>query len=337
MGKTICVARDRAFDQTKTVFPAEVARGVYMQNVPSLQALKVMHLMIAVAGGQMAEDVQHQFRLSDIRKIEGMRHHDRASLTPLIRELRHAELTYDDTEKKRLFIGGMLDEAEVDYRDEISGDLQVLWWFGRTFRRVAAESNHWTILDRQTVFHLGSRYSVLLFQHIASLMNLDRINAKTFTVPELRALFGVAEGKLERFSHFNSRAIQPSVSEINRLSRLNLVVTSHKVGRTVSSVTIGWQLKPDPTEKKSQISKLKINRKARRDGTEKIILSTFPETGSINYSHRWIELKHSAGCNVDNAKIAADFRRFMSGRGIALNASNIEKLFFDFCCKVGRA
>ncbi len=32
MGKTLDVARDRAFDQTATVLPAEVARGVYMRN-----------------------------------------------------------------------------------------------------------------------------------------------------------------------------------------------------------------------------------------------------------------------------------------------------------------
>ena len=52
MGKTLDVARDRAFDQTKTVLPAEVARGTYMQNPPGLAALKLMHLLIAKAGGK---------------------------------------------------------------------------------------------------------------------------------------------------------------------------------------------------------------------------------------------------------------------------------------------
>ena len=66
MGKTIEVAADRAYDQTKTVLPAEVAQGVYMENAPSLQALKLMHLMIGTAGGRMAEDTTHQMRLSDV-------------------------------------------------------------------------------------------------------------------------------------------------------------------------------------------------------------------------------------------------------------------------------
>ena len=48
MGKTLDVARDRAFDQKNTVLPAEVARGVYIEHPPSAQALKLIHLLIGV-------------------------------------------------------------------------------------------------------------------------------------------------------------------------------------------------------------------------------------------------------------------------------------------------
>ena len=99
MGKTLKVAADRAFDQTKTVLPAEVARGIFMQNAPGLAALKVMHLLIATAGGRMGDDVQHHIRLSEMRAVEGLRHHDRTSLTPLFTELQMAVMISDDTEK----------------------------------------------------------------------------------------------------------------------------------------------------------------------------------------------------------------------------------------------
>ena len=168
MGKTIQVAADREADQTKTVLPAEVARGVYIRNPPSAQALKLMHLLIAKAGGRMADDVQHEFRLSEIRKISGMKNHDRASLEPLIADLAAVVLVHDDMEKKRITISGIVDEGVIDYRHEISGDLLVTWTFRRAFQRMAAESNHWAIVDRQTVFALSSKYAILLFQHIAS-------------------------------------------------------------------------------------------------------------------------------------------------------------------------
>lgn len=337
MGRTLDVAADRAFDQTKTVLPAEVARGVYMRNAPSLQALKLMHLMIASAGGRMAEEVEHRIHLSEIRKIDGMRNHDRASLTPLFGELAAAVLTHDDPGKMVVTIGGLLDEAKIDYRHEASGELVVSWWFRRTFRKMAAESNHWAVLDRQTVFHLGSKYSVLLFQHVASLTNLAHVQSKTFTVQELRALLGVPEGKLERFSHLNSRAIIPSISEINQLSRLTLTATPKKVGRTVASVTITWQAKDDPRATRRELTASRIGRKARRDGSAETVPLTFPETGGIAYSPQWLDIKQAAGCDADNQKIASDFRRFLADRGIARDALNIEMLFKDFCRKVGKA
>ena len=108
-----------------------------------------------------------------------------------------------------------MDGARIDYRHEVSGDVMVTWYFGRTFREMAAESNHWAILDRQAVFHLGSKYSVLLFQHIASLQNLKHVTSKRFTVPDLRAMFGMSDGKFSRFADLNKHIIKPVIAEIN--------------------------------------------------------------------------------------------------------------------------
>lgn len=336
MGKTAQVAADRAYDQTKTVLPAEVARGTYMQNTPGLAALKVMHLLIGKAGGRMGEDVEHRVRLSEVRGIEGLRNHDRASLAPLFAELQAAVLIHDDPEAMKMTIGGLLDIAEIDYREEASGDLVISWYFSRMFTRMAAKSNHWAILDRQTVFHLGSKYSVLLFQHISSLAGMDRINSKTFTIPELRAVLGISEGKIKRYADLNKDVLAHAIAEINQLSRLTLTATPRKVGRTVASIEIAWAVKDDPSETKRELSASQIGRKARRDGTAEGVAAEFPETGGIAYSPRWRDLKRAAGCNMDDSLIAANFRRFLKERGITRNAANIEKLFSDFCAKVGK-
>jgi hypothetical protein len=336
MGKTLEVAADRAYDQTKTVLPAEMARGTYMQNVPGLAALKLMHLMIGTAGGRMADDVRHEMRLSDIRRIDGMKHHDRASLTPLFTELAAAVLISDDTEKQIVTIGGLIDEARIDYRDEGGGDLLVTWTFRSTFRHMAAESNHWAILDRQTVFHLSSKYAVMLFQHIASLANLDRINDKTFSIAELRAVLGVAEGKLARFANLKAWALTPAVEEINHLSRLTLTATPNKIGRSVSSVTISWQVKEDPGGVKRELDQPKVGRKARREGSVEKVAATFPDSGGIEFDKHWVSLKRAAGCNMDNTMIAEKFRVWCARKGISLDARNIETLFQSFCAKVGK-
>ncbi|WBU62395.1 replication initiation protein [Paracoccus albus] len=309
-----------------------------MRNAPSLLALKLMHLMIGTAGGRMADDVRHEIRLSDIRKIHGMKNHDRASLTPLFEELRAVVIREGDPtdDAQRVIVGGLLDHAVLDRKDPISGDTLLSWFFGRMFRDMAEKSNHWAILDRQAVFHLSSKYAVLLFQHIASLVNLDRMNAKTFTVPELRALFGVADVKHKRFAELNRWAIKPSIDEINHLSRLTLTATPNKSGRSVVSVTIGWRVKGDPSAARREMAGSRVGREARRNGTAEMVAVAFPAAGGITYSPHWLELKRAAGCNKDNDLIASDFRRFCAQRDIPLDARNIEATFSNFCAKVGR-
>lgn len=339
MGKTTEVAADRAYDQTKTVLPTEVAQGVYMQNAPSLRALKLFHLMIATAGGRMADNVRHEIRLSDINKIDGMVRHDRQTITPLFAELSAATLIHDDKEKKRVTIGGLLDEAQIDYRDEdTTGDLLVNWTFRQTFRDMARDSNHWAILDRQAVFHLGSKYSVLLFQHISSLQNLKHFTSKRFSVADLRALLGIPKGKLAQFSNLNLRALKPAIAEINSdLTRLHLTATYHKIGRTVAEVEIAWEVKEDLTKVTAELDRPKVGRKARQNGTAETPALAFPDSGTIRDAQPWGQIARDNAPKLegrhlpDLTKLADAFRKWCAEKSIKLDATSIEKTFTTWC------
>ncbi|KEJ87766.1 replication initiation protein [Sulfitobacter donghicola] len=341
MIKTTQVAADRAHDDTKTVLPAEVARGVYMQNAPSLAALKLMHLMIATAGGRMAEPVRHEIRLSDIRKIDGMNNHSRGSLTPLFEELRAVVIREGnpDEDIDRIVIGGLLDHAVLNRKDPISGDTLLSWFFGRMFIEMAEASIHWAIMDRQTIFHLTSKYSVLLFQHISSLTGLKHIASKTFTVSELRAMLGVTEGKITRFANLNRDVVQPAIKEISQLSRLALTATPNKIGRTVASVTISWEEK-EQTQKKSakaELDRPKVGRKARRDGTAETPVMAFPASGSVKDAQPWDRIARDNapridGRHVPDLRVLADaFRKWCGEKSIPLDAASIEKTFTTWC------
>lgn len=335
MKSTTKIAADRAYDQTKTVLPAEVARGVYIENPPSAEALKLMHLLIGKAGGRMADDVRHEFLMADIKKIEGMRNHTRTTLRQLFIELAGAVMVFDDTEAQCEIIGGFLDRAKLDYSHEANDNLMVAWWFGGAFREMAEKSCHWAIMDRQTVFALSSKYSILLFQHIASLVNLNHITSKTFTVAELRAVMGVPEGKLALFGHFNNRAVQPAIAEINQTSRLKLTATPRKVGRTVVSITIAWEEKPQEAKQgaKAELDRPKVGRKARRDGTVETPVMVFPNNGSVKDAQPWDRIARDNapridGRHVPDLRVLADtFRKWCREKSISLDAPSIEKTF----------
>ena len=97
---------------------------------------------------------------------------------------------------------------------------------------------------------------------------MKHVISKRFTVPELRAVFGIPKGKIERFAALDQRVLKPAISEINSdLTRLHLTVTYHKIGRTVSEVEIAWEAKKDLTKVKAELDRPKVGRKARQDGT----------------------------------------------------------------------
>jgi hypothetical protein len=338
MKKTTQIAADRTYDETKTVLPAEMARGVYMHHAPSLRALKLMHLMIAKAGGRMAEPVQHEMRLSEINSIDGMAHYDQESIKPLFLELTTAAMVYDEPEKKRYSMGTLLDKAVVDYRHEVTGDILVSWYFGRLFLEMAERSNHWAILDRQTVFHLQSKYSVLLFQYFASLQNLKHKTGEIFTVDQLRSMLGIEGGKITRFSTLNQRVLQPAIAEINQLSRFTLTATLRKTGRTVTSVEISWEPKPDPTKIKRELAASKVGRKARLNGGNEMIVSPFPASGGLSTAaqidQHWRSLFEESvnriqGNHLPDSKLVCD--AFRKVRGDKLDATDTERHFVNFC------
>ena len=332
MTNTTQIAADRAHDQAKTVLPTEVARGLMVEHPPSAQALKLLHLLIAQAGGRMAEERWHEISGAEIRQNSGLGHHGRTSLVSLFAQIRATTIIFDDVDSKQATVGGFLDEAKIDYRDEDKGDIKARWWFSKTFRRMAAASTHWAIIDRQTVFALRSKYSILLFQHIASLTALDHITDKTFTVPELRVALGLPEGKIKRFADLNRDVLTPAIADINQLSRLTLTATRHKIGRTVASVTIAWTINPDLIEAKRELDRSNIGRQARLQGTAETPIAAFPAAGSIRFLDPWERLARE-NCNWDHGKIADAFRAWCSIKKIALDANRIERYFKNFCAK----
>lgn len=338
MTKTTQVAADRAHDQTKTVLPAEIARGVYIEHPPGVQALKLMHLMIAVAGGRMAEDVTHEIRLAEIRAIDGMRNHDRASLVPLFAEIRATTIISDDTAAKKVRIGGFLDTADVDYSNGDDGDLIVRWWFSRSFRDTAAASTHWAIIDRQTVFALRSKFSIHLFQRISSLASLHHKNSETVSFEQLRAMLGIGDGKLSKWNVTNLVALVPAIAEINQLSRFNVTATPIKRGRAVAEVRITWEPKPDPRAIKAELDRSKVGRQARLAGTVETVAPVgppiFPDPGSaLSHLQPWAAIREAAGIIGADAgrRLSNAFSADLAAKGIDRTDARVVPMFTAFC------
>ena len=95
-------------------------------------------------------------------------------------------------------------------------------------------------------------------------------------------------------------------------------------------------MKADPTPAKRELQGHSAGRKARRNGSAETVARSFPASGGIEFDQHWRDLKRAAGCNMDNTMIADKFRAWCAGKGLALDANNIEQAFTSFCAKVGQ-
>ena len=337
MGKTSRIASAFAHDDSKTVMPTEQARGMWIDRAPSAQALKVLNLMIDVAGGRMGEDVTHRFRLSDIKRMDGMRNQSQTSIVSIFSELHAMTYHFDDMQKQVHKITNLMDETNVRYSDEYDGDIAIEWSFTRGFQRMAASSDHWAIIDRQTLFALRSRYSLLLFQHLSSYFDLDHIHYKKFSLEELRAVLNVPKGKHKKFPFFNRDVLKPTLAEINQLSRFEIKMQTIKEGRAVVAIELSWSEKKDLAPTKKELNQPQKGRKARREG--KVELSVidipFPQNGGLSYDKYWRDegrrIWSDQGRSLrdfpDTNLIANHVRKKASEQNIPLNHPKMKALF----------
>lgn len=354
MGKTLEVLKDRETDKKNLPQLCELADGRFrdLRNPPSLQALKLHQLMFKAAGGAVADDRWHQIDLAEIRAVSGFRHHDRRSLLDLLTELRGVVIEYDD--EKYTNIVGILDIARVEFEGG-EGPVVMRWKFGEGFRELVAKSDYFAIIDRQTTFAMGSRYSLRLFEMMSVRVNLKYKTHEIFTINDLRARLGVPDGKLLEWNNFNQRVMRPAIAEVNQLARFTVTATPKKRGRTIVAVELAWELKPDLTETKKELGSHKIGRKARRDGTvEQVVWPDaqsplpaparpavivkqsvgFPADGSISYT-QWGELarQHVPKPTPDVDMIASAFRKWAHEKAIPFDSEGVEKSFIGFCKK----
>ena len=151
---------------------------------------------------------------------------------------------------------------------------------------------------------------------------------------------GVPDGKMERWNDMNRFALKPAIAEINQTSRLTLTATLRKIGRTVASVTIAWEEKPQEAKKeaKRELDRPKVGRKERREGAVDVLVPPFPASGglspSITLDAHWRALFEAHVARIQGGKLPDSklvCGAFRKSRGDKLDDTTTERHFINFC------
>lgn len=93
---------------------------------------------------------------------------------------------------------------------------------------------NFTKIELGVLLNFKRTYSFRLYQLIKKWSNLGKW---AIEIENLKLLLGVPKGKLERYNHFKTRALQPSLIEINKYSAFDVSVDEHKTGRRITSLS----------------------------------------------------------------------------------------------------
>ena len=107
-------------------------------------------------------------------------------------------------------------------------------------RKIISNSTVFARLRREVMFALTSKYALTLYEMVQKRGNLKYRSSERFSLDELRAVLGVAEGKLTSWSNLKLRALEPAIAEVNQLSDFMVEIAPIKTGRRVTHVELRW-------------------------------------------------------------------------------------------------
>ena len=299
----------------------------------SLRSAKLFHLLVEHAGAKACDDIEHRIPVADLN----FAHVDSDALIECVRDLfgTTVELTYKtESGAIRTSGGPLLSMVDRPLDWEEGSTAELAFRLSPTLRLVLQNSNYWAALSRRAVLAFESRYALRLYEFMTLRGGLSGKTIETFELKDLRHRLGVPLGKLLRWSHFKDRALEPAISEVSKISGLQISYKIEKSGRKINRVTLSWSYE---AEKEQAKTILKDTKEA-----PTYTQTRFPTYGGLKHGQQvahWRDLAEAhvqriqGGHLPDLSELADQFRAWCARKNLPLDASGIEKAFIGFCQK----
>lgn len=248
------------------------------QAAMSLRAAKLLHGLVKVAGADAGRDMVHKIPIAALNSY----HISKDEFFAACRELFgiSVELRVTDAQGAAWTkLGPML--AHVERAEAFNGDL--LFEFSRVLREVLQRSNHWAVLSRQAVLAFQSRYSLRLYEILSIRVGLAHVCEETFSIDDLRVLFGVPNGKLARWADLRVKALEPAIKEVSHLTGITARYEVQKRGKAIAAVRLIWREKGKAGRDAAaaELDRSSIGRAARREGKAQLIAPDDAERAEV--------------------------------------------------------
>ena len=245
------MASNRA-DKESVIYPAEIGRAEWsLDNPPSAVGLKLLLLVVSALGDTVADDVTHELPVPLLRQVPGLAGMSRDDLEQVLLDLArvHARLDRRDPDNPKrgvVSFGALLSTVRIHYSDEAVLSCHVR--FGDVFRDMVAASELFAVIDRALALKMKSRYSLLLYQFVATHWRKDHQRQLKLPLHDLRRIFALSADQYTAFGKLKEKALAPAVAEISAASPYVLTAKPYFEGsRAVAGVVLSWEAKSGDT------------------------------------------------------------------------------------------
>jgi hypothetical protein len=243
----------------------------------SLLSRRVYNQLLANAFGLDMATYGHEWSiaLSELRGAHHGNEHVAEAIEALMRTIVTVRLSNGRTRRVQLLGGNDMNDTDRQHG-------KLTYSFDHRLVDLLRKSTIFGKLEIAVMMAFSSKYALALYEAIARRVRLQHKFSEEFTLEEFRDLIGVEDGKLEKFSNLNLKAIKPAVAEINAMASFGIEISPLKEGRKVVRIYIGWWQK-DVDDLKiafAEVRRTRVGRKARiNDRVEETVQMDLPTLG----------------------------------------------------------
>lgn len=246
--KTIERMAENGPHNSRVVYPAEIGRAEWsLDHPPSAVGLKLLLLLVSALGDDVAVDMIHDVPVTLLRQVPGVSGMSKDDLFQVLLDLARVQACLDrrdpgDPKSGVLSFGALLSGVSLRYSDDAFMSCTVR--FGDVFRQMVASSELFAVIDRALALSMKSRYSLLLYQFLATHWRKDHQRQIKLPLAELRRVFAVQPNAYDQFKSLNQRVIAPAVTEISASSPFTVTAKPYYEGsRAVAGIVLSWEAK----------------------------------------------------------------------------------------------
>jgi hypothetical protein len=328
---------DVVTDELTMVKPSELIECTELAPL-TLADRRTYNLLLLNAWDSIAEDKSHVIAKKELRGLHNVNNRLGKSIERLMGVVCSTQIVRSDGKNytRRFHL------LETSDEENDNDDMGLLYYnFPTELRRIIKNSTQFARLKKEIIFALSSKYALALYELVSKRVNLKHKKTEEIPLDRFRVLLGVEEGKLREFKHFKSRAIDPSVLEVNGLAEFGCKVEPVCTGRKVTAVKLSWWAKTDE-EKKAAIREVqgsKVGRRARLTGKVDTILpppAALPaprpepkktpsnygrpgEIGNLLLKTRTYEMAKEIAPKLDIYYLESEWREWAQSRGEQVN------------------